>query len=293
METVNPSRESDKMSEQSQSERFSKEVNPYYPVPAKIKKIIVETSNITTFILGGMPINFEAGQFAELTVPGIGEAPFTPSSSPYADDLEFTIMKVGRVTSALFDLREGDMVGVRGPFGKPYPLKEFKGREVFLVGGGVGFAPLRSLFLSLVHNIKDYKKIYVRYGARTPDDIVYKELIPKWQKSGKVDILLTVDVGDDSWKGSVGVVTVILDEIPVDTNDSPAIVCGPPLMMKFVTQRLVEAGFKHSNIFLSMEKNMSCGVGKCNHCRVGKFYVCKDGPVLTWQDVKGIEDPFL
>ncbi len=268
-------------------------VNPYYPIPSKIKKIIPETSNITTFVLEGMAINFEAGQFAELTVPGVGEAPFTPSSSPYAEDLEFTIMKVGRVTGALFDLKEGDTVGVRGPFGKPYPLKAFKGKEVFLVGGGVGFAPLRSLFLALVHNIKNYKKIYVRYGARTPSDIVYRKLIPKWQEMSKVDILLTVDVGDDTWKGRVGVVTVILDEIPVNVNGSPTVVCGPPLMMKFVTQRLVQAGFKHSNIFLSMEKNMSCGIGKCNHCRVGKFYVCKDGPVLTWQDVKDIEEPFL
>lgn len=268
-------------------------VNPYYPIPTKIKKIIPETSNITTFILDGRPIDFEAGQFAELTVAGVGEAPFTPSSSPYADDLEFTVMTVGRVTNALFGLKEGDTVGVRGPFGKPYPLKSFKGKDIFLVGGGVGFAPLRSLFLALVHNIKDYKKIYVRYGARTPQDIVYKQLIPDWQKINGVDILLTCDVGDENWKGRVGVVTVTLDEIPVNVNTSPTIVCGPPLMMKFVTQRLIEAGFKHDNIFLSMEKNMSCGVGKCNHCRVGKFYVCKDGPVLTWSDVNDIEEPFL
>jgi NAD(P)H-flavin reductase len=271
-------------------------VNPYYPIPTKIKKIVTETANITTittFILEGMPISFEAGQFAELTIPGVGEAPFTPSSSPYADDMEFTIMKVGRVTDALFSLKEGDMVGVRGPFGKPYPLDNFKGKEIFIVGGGVGFAPLRSLFLALVHSIKDYKKVYIRYGARTPQDLVYRNLVPEWRKIDGVDILLTVDVGDESWKGSVGVVTVILDDIPVDMKTAPAVVCGPPLMMKFVTQRLVEAGFEHKNIYLSMEKNMSCGIGKCNHCRVGKFYVCKDGPVLTWADVKDIEEPFL
>jgi NAD(P)H-flavin reductase len=293
MEAVRPDRNSKGVSNQSQKVRLSNGVNPYYPIPTKIKKIIPETPTITTFILDGKPIDFEAGQFAELTIPGFGEAPFTPSSSPYADDLEFTIMQVGRVTGALFKLKEGETVGVRGPFGKPYPLKTFKGKEIFVVGGGVGFAPLRSLFLALVHNIKDYKKIYIRYGARTPKDIVYKNLIPGWQKIDKVDILLTVDVGEESWKGRVGVVTVILDEIPVDVNNTPTIVCGPPLMMKFTTQRLVEAGFNHNNIYLSMEKNMSCGVGKCNHCRVGKFYVCKDGPVLTWEDVKDIEEPFL
>jgi NAD(P)H-flavin reductase len=268
-------------------------VNPYYSIPTKIKEIIPETSNITTFILDGMPIEFEAGQFAELAVPGIGEAPFTPSSSPYAGDLEFTIMKVGKVTDALFSLKKGDLVGVRGPFGKAYPMKEFKGKEIFIVGGGVGFAPLRSLFLALVHNIKDYKKVYIRYGARTPQDLVYRKMISQWQKINGVDIELCVDVCDESWDGTVGVVTVLLDDIPVDLNSAPAFVCGPPLMMKFVTQRLVEAGFHHKNIYLSMEKNMSCGIGKCNHCRVGKFYVCKDGPVLTWEDVKDIEEPFL
>jgi len=293
METVNPVRNSDKVLDQSQRMGLSNEVNPYYSIPIKIKKIIPETSNITTFILEGMPIKFEAGQFAELTVPGVGEAPFTPSSSPYAKDMEFTIMKVGRVTSALFELKQGDLVGVRGPFGKPYPLDDFKGKEIYIVGGGVGFAPLRSLFLALLHNIKKYKKIYIRYGARTPDDIIYRRLIPDWQKINGVDIVLTVDIGDESWQYAVGVVTVLLDDIPVNVKNSPTIVCGPPIMLKFVTQRLVEAGFEHKNIYLSMESNMSCGIGKCNHCRVGKFYVCKDGPVLTWDDVKDIEEPFL
>jgi NAD(P)H-flavin reductase len=293
MEPVNPVRNSDKVLDQNQRTGFSNRVNPYYPVPTKIKKIIPETSNITTFILEGMPIKFEAGQFAELTVPGVGEAPFTPSSSPYAKDMEFTIMQVGRVTTALFNLKQGDIVGVRGPFGKPYPLKDFKGKEIYIVGGGVGFAPLRSLFLALLHNIKDYKKIYIRYGARTPDDIVYRRLIPDWQKINGVDIVLTVDVGDESWKDTVGVVTVLLDKIPVNVKTSPTIACGPPIMLKFVTRRLVEAGFTHSNIYLSMESNMSCGFGKCNHCRLGEIYVCKDGPVLTWEDVKDIEEPFI
>jgi len=268
-------------------------MNPYYPIPAKIKKIIPETPTITTFILEGRPLDFVAGQFAELTVPGVGEAPFTPSSSPYAADMEFSIMRVGRVTRKLFELKEGDIIGVRGPFGKPYPMEKFKSKDIFIVGGGVGFAPLRSLFLSLVHNLKDYRKIYIRYGARTPADIVYKYLIPQWHKINNVDLLLTVDIGDQSWTGRVGVVVTILDQIPVDVKVTPTIVCGPPLMMKFTTQRLLEAGFKDENIYLSMEKNMSCGIGKCNHCRVGKFYVCKDGPVLTWQDVKDIEEPFL
>lgn len=269
-------------------------VNPYQPTSAKITEIIDETPNIRTFVIKPKPMDFEAGQFAELTVFGVGEAPFTPSSSSFDEEkLEFTVMKVGRVTSALFELRVGDSVGVRGPYGKRYPLEKFSGKEIFVVGGGVGFAPLRSLFLTLLHQVKDYKKIYIRYGARTPEDIVYKRYIDGWNADGKVDLLLTVDVGDSSWKGRVGVVTVILDEIPVDVKKSPAVVCGPPVMMKFVTQRLLEAGFPGANIYLSMESNMSCGIGMCNHCRIGELYSCKDGPVLTWEQIKHVEEPFV
>jgi len=269
-------------------------INPYQPTPCKITKIIDETPAIKTFVIEPKPLDFEAGQFVELTVPGVGEAPFTPSSSPFDEDkLELTIMKVGRVTSALFELEPGATVGIRGPYGKKYPLEDFKGKEVFIVGGGVGFAPLRSLLLALIHNIDDYKKIYLRYGARTPQDVVYKYLLPEWKKLPKIDIVQTVDVGDETWKGPVGVVTVILEEIPVDFKNSVAVVCGPPIMMKFVTLKLLEKGFAPKDIYLSMERNMSCGLGMCNHCRVGELYVCKDGPVLTWEQIKHVEEPFV
>jgi len=270
-------------------------INPYLPTPGKILDIIEETPNIKTFVLKlEQAIPFEAGQFVELTVPGVGEAPFTPSSSPFSlEKLEMTIMKVGRVTNALFDLKPGDSIGMRGPFGQRYPLEKFENKEVFIVGGGVGLAPLRSLFLALAHDINKYKKIYIRYGARTPQDIVYKYLLPEWKSWKGVDLLQTVDVGDKTWKGRVGVVTTILDKIQLKLANSVAVVCGPPIMMKFVTIRLLEAGFAGENIYLSIEKNMSCGIGQCRHCRMGKFLTCKDGPVLTWEQVKDIEDPFL
>jgi NAD(P)H-flavin reductase len=270
-------------------------INPYLPIPGKILNVIEETPNIKTFILKlEQTIPFEAGQFVELTVPGVGEAPFTPSSSPFSlEKLEMTIMKVGRVTNALFDLKPGDSIGMRGPFGQRYPLEKFEKKEVFIVGGGVGLAPLRSLFLALAHDINKYKKIYIRYGARTPQDIVYKYLLPEWKRWIGVDLLQTVDVGDKTWKGRVGVVTTILDKIPLKLINSVAVVCGPPIMMKFVTIKLLEAGFAGENIYLSMEKNMSCGIGQCRHCRMGKFLTCKDGPVLTWEQIKDIEDPFL
>ncbi len=268
--------------------------NPFAPRPARILSIKDETPNIKTFkIEPEGNFSFLAGQFASLTIPGIGEAPFTPSSSPNRLPLEFTIMKVGRVTTTLFSLKEGSLLGIRGPFGKPYPLDKFEGKEVLIVGGGVGLAPLRSLFLALTSNINKYKKIYIRYGARTPKDIVYKEELKEWSEIKRCDILLTVDVGDALWKGRVGVVTTILDKIPCNVKNSVAVVCGPPIMMKFVTYRLLEAGFPGSAIYLSMEKNMSCGIGMCGHCRVGRYFVCRDGPVLTWEDIKDIEDPFV
>jgi NAD(P)H-flavin reductase len=273
---------------------FREMKNPYAPTLTTILEVIEETPNIRTFRLGPKkPVSFEAGQFVELTVPGVGEAPFTPSSSPYdSKNLEMTIMKVGRVTSALFDLPAGATLGIRGPYGKRYPLERFKGKDIMILGGGVGLAPLRSLFLALIHQRERYGAIYLRYGARTPKDIVYKRLLPEWARLPRVDVAQSVDVADEKWTGAVGVVTVLLQQIPCDVKKSVAAVCGPPLMMKFGTMRLVEAGFPDENVYLSMEKNMSCGLGQCGHCRLGVYFTCRDGPVLTWAQVKDCEEPF-
>jgi NAD(P)H-flavin reductase len=271
-------------------------MNPYEPRIAQLREVIDETPTIRTFVLEVRPpVLFEAGQFIELTVPGIGEAPFTPSSSPYdRGKLALTIMKVGRVTSGLFTLQPGATLGIRGPYGRRYPLEKFEGKEIVIAGGGVGLAPLRALFLALIHDPERYIKIIIRYGARTPKDILYKKELKRWREFAGVDFLQTVDVGDETWEGRVGVVTTILDRLPVRfIENSVAVVCGPPLMMKFTTQRLLELGVRGANIYLSMEKNMSCGAGKCGHCRMGSLFVCEDGPVLLWDDIKDFEEPFL
>ena len=199
-------------------------------------------------------------------------------------------MKAGEVTSKLHDLNKGSTVGIRGPFGLGYPLGKFKGRDILIVGGGVGLAPLRSLLFSLFSQIDEYKKIVLRYGARTSSDIVYKNQILEWQKKDKVDALLSVDIGDESWSGNVGLVTTILNDAPIDFTKSVGIVCGPPIMMKFVALKLLDLGIKPEDLYLSMEKSMSCGVGKCGHCRIGKFYACKDGPVFTYDKLKNMHD---
>ena len=270
--------------------------NPYQPTKAKIVKIIPETSNIKTFVIKPEDhLEFKAGQFVQLTVPAMGEAPFTPSSSPYEKEkIEVTVMKVGSVTSALHSSKEGDTIGIRGPYGKEYPLSDFEEKEILIVGGGVGLAPLRSLFFALTKNIERYKKVLFCYGAKTPEDIVYKEAVLKnWQNlyPEKIHFRITVDKADGEWKGKVGLVTTTLDNLEEEIEEiekSLVIVCGPPIMMKFTTFKLLDLGYRLPNIFLSMEKNMSCGIGKCGHCQMGKYLVCRDGPVLTLDKIKDI-----
>jgi len=265
-------------------------VNPYAAIPATLKNIIIETSNITTFTFRPEePIPFKAGQFIELSVPGFGEAPFTPSSSPaVTDTMDITIMRVGAVTERIHALSIGSKVGIRGPLGQPYPLDKFKGREVLIVGGGVGLAPLRALFFALIEEMDQYKKIILRYGARSPADIVYRKAVSTAWGKPEVDLLLSVDKGDESWRGNIGVVTTILEnnKLSLNIHNSVAVVCGPPIMMKFATIKLLERGYPSESIYLSMEKNMSCGIGKCGHCRIGPFYACKDGPVFTYDRIK-------
>jgi len=221
----------------------------------------------------------------------MGEAPFTPSSDPgIKEKFDVTIMKAGKVTGLLHEIPKNTVVGIRGPFGKGYPLDKFAGKDVLIVGGGVGLAPLRSLLFSLFADIDKYNKVVLRCGARTPADLLYKDSLSQWATKRKVDLVTTVDVGSPEWKGNVGLVTTILKDLPVDLNKTVSIVCGPPIMMKFVTLKLLELGFKPVDIYLSMEKNMSCGLGKCGHCRIGKFYACKDGPVFTYEELKDIHD---
>ena len=266
-------------------------LNPYSYTEAEILDVVDETANIKTFTLKPKEaIAFRAGQFMDVTLPGIGEAPFTPSSNHnIKEKLDFTIMSAGRVTKLLHEARPGDTVGVRGPYGLGYPLDKFKSKEVFIVGGGVGLAPLRALLYALFNEVNSYKKIIVKYGARTPKDIVYKNEIDSWRtKARHIDIEITTDIGDEVWKGNVGLVTTILKKESVDVNNAAAIVCGPPIMMKFVTFKLLDLGFKDSDIYLSMEKNMSCGIGKCGHCRVGPYYACKDGPVFTYDRIRDL-----
>ncbi len=268
-------------------------LNPYDVLKADVLDVITESPTIKTFrIKPEKPFEFVTGQFVELTVPGIGEAPFTPSSSHYEkEEMDITIMKVGFVTEAVHRVKRGDVLGIRGPYGKGYPLDKFKGKDVLILGGGVGLAPLRCLLLTLIHDIDDYKSITICFGARTPEDLIYKNQFDDWRKYDKIHILRSVDMIPEGqkWDEKVGVVTVLLDDIKINTKDAVAVACGPPIMMKFGTFALVDKGFKDENIYLSMEKKMYCGFGQCRHCVIGKYYACKDGPVFTYDVIKDEE----
>jgi NAD(P)H-flavin reductase len=266
--------------------------NIYQPIRARLEKIITESPMIKTFVLSPEEeFSFKTGQFIELTINGTGEAPFTPSSSPLVKDrIEVTVMKAGYVTEKIHRLEPGELLGIRGPFGRGYPVEEFYGKELLILGGGCGFAPLRSLLYNLMAEKEKFKTITLCYGSKTPEDCIYKPFIAELRNTERFKVLRTVDQGDENWTETVGVVTVLLEQISVDLNHTVAVVCGPPIMMKFATIRLMEMGFSEKDIYLSLEKNMSCGLGKCGHCMMGDYYVCKDGPVFRFDEVRELPD---
>ena len=269
---------------------MSPQNNPYQSQKAVIQKVIPETSGIKTFVVQPeKDFSFHCGQFAELSSPEIGEAPFAMSSPCFQPEkLEFTIQNVGYMTSRLHEMKEGDVVGIRGPYGNGFPLEDFYGKEVLLLIGGVGFPPARTLIYSLLNEKDKFKRIILCYGARTPEDVVYKYQIEDFRK--KIELYLTVDKADKNWKESEGVVTVLMDKVKVDLKNSSAVVIGPPIMMKFGTLKLLDVGYQPKDVYLSMERKMYCGIGQCRHCMIDHYFICKDGPVFTYEQLKNFPD---
>ena len=263
--------------------------NIYYPIEAEITDIKDETPTIKTFTFKlSEPLEFKAGQFVQLTYPEYGEAPFTPSSKPgKTEQLQISILKTGRVTDALHNKAEvGDLAGIRGPFGKGYPLDKFEGHDVLVVGGGVGLAPLRSCLYSLFDSRDKFKRIVLKYGARTPYDLCFRDEYDSFKD--KCELELTIDKPHPDWDGRVGVVTVLLENLDLDRETTYVVSCGPEIMLKFVTKKLLDEGFKDDHIYLSMNRRMSCGMGKCARCNIGPFYLCKDGPDMCYAQIKDL-----
>jgi len=267
--------------------------NIYTPELAVIKKVRDEASGIKTFTLkfkdaeNQKAFDYHPGQFIELTVFGIGEAPISITSSPANKGyLELSVAAVGKVTNALHLKKEGEAVGVRGPYGNGFPLDEVKGKDILYVAGGIGLAPLRSLINQMFAYRGGFGKITILYGAREPGLLCFMDEVCGWGKKDNTEVLLTVDVPDDKWKNNVGVVGSLLPKAKIDLESTVAFVCGPPIMIHFVILDLVKMGFADDRIITTMERRMECGLGKCGHCNIGKSYVCLDGPVYSYQQLK-------
>ena len=281
------------VTDMSQRRRFLAGGNVYLPHIAVIEKVIDETPTVRTFHFNfkddGLreEFTFESGQFGEYSVFGIGEAPFCISSSPTRrDHLEFALQRVGKVTNALHRLGVGAEIGFRGPYGNSFPLDFLQGKNLVFVAGGIGLAPVRSLIWNVIDNRDKYEKADIIYGARSPSDLCFKYDLDTWGKDKTVNMVTTVDKGDESWTGKVGFVPQVLEQVAPSASNAVAIVCGPPIMIRFTFPVLEKLGFIPEQMITTLEKRMKCGIGKCGRCNIGNLYVCRDGPVFTYAQIK-------
>jgi len=260
--------------------------NPLLPQVATVLDITSETPDIKTLRVAGkdgLPFEFMPGQCAMLSIPPIGEAIFSITSSPTCREcLEFSIKEVGTVSSALHDLPPGAHIGIRGPYGNGFPVDDMKGKDLLFIGGGIGLAPLRSLIGYCFSNRDQFGHIDIVYGARSPADLIRKsEIKETWPAEPDTSVYLTVDAEHPDWKENVGFVPAYVSELGFKPENKIAITCGPPIMIKFVLQALDKLGFKPEQVITTLEMRMKCGVGKCGRCNLGPVYVCKDGPVFS------------
>lgn len=273
--------------------------NIYLPYTARVIEVKQETPDIKSFKFEftdpKVKENFtwRSGQFLILSVFGVGEAAFTFANPQTRKDyIECSIKKIGLVTEAIHELEISNTVGIRGPYGNWFPFERFTGKNLLFIGGGIGIAALRSPIEYSFDTRKNYKKIIILYGARTPLDICYKEKLIDWQKNEDTEVTLTADKGSEGWKYKVGFVPAVLKEIHPSPKDAIAITCGPPIMIKFVLKGLLDLGFTDDQIITTLEMKMKCGLGKCGRCNMGSIYVCKDGPVFYYRNLKNLPDEY-
>ncbi len=260
------------------------------------KAKIVRTKQMTKMekffelsLLDGHALDHEPGQFVMISLPGIGEAPISVSSSPTSkrSTFELVIRNAGLLTAALHKLEKGDVIGIRGPFGHGFPTQILEGNDLMFVAGGLGIVPLRSLINFVIDNRRDYGKVNILLGCKTPRDMLFGDEVKQWEKRLDVNFHCTVDKSDPDWKGNVGLITSLIPGVNLDSNRTFAVVVGPPIMYKFVIAELLKKKIPERQILLSLERHMKCGVGKCGHCQVGEYYCCQEGPVFTYEQIKG------
>ena len=266
----------------------ARDADPMVPRFMPVRGIWADTDDTFTVDLdpGSAGFPFRPGQFNMLYAYGVGEVPISISGDPGEPErLLHTIRGVGPVTTAMRDLAEGDSIGVRGPFGTPWPVGLASSRDVVFVAGGIGLAPLRPALYHVLNHRDEYERVSLLYGVRSPRDLLYEDEVAEWRGRFDMAVRVTVDTADRKWRGSVGVVTGLIPRAPFDPQDTVAFICGPEIMMHFAAEELAKRGVRTSRIHVSMERNMKCGIGLCGHCQFGKDFVCKDGPVFPYDAV--------
>jgi NAD(P)H-flavin reductase len=267
-------------------------LEPFLPIPYQVAGRRRETGDTVTLRLRppeGRPPAFQPGQFNMLYLFGIGEVPISISGvHPRSGDLEHTVRAVGAVTRTLARLRKGDAVGVRGPFGRGWPLEEAKGHDILILAGGIGLAPLRPALQHILAHRSAYGRVALLYGARTPADLLYPAEVEHWRGRLDLQVFVTVDRGDEDWRGHIGVVTTLLPmaERLMDLRRAFVLTCGPEVMMRVAARELEARGVSPERIFLSLERNMKCAVGFCGHCQFGPVFICRDGPVFPLHRIR-------
>jgi sulfite reductase subunit B len=267
----------------------------YTPTMARVAQVQPMTHLEKLFNLElpeGLSLGHRPGQFVEVSLLGVGEAPISISSSPSRSNgnFELCVRRVGDVTNAMHKLEAGSMVGIRGPFGRGFPYEKFRGKDVLFAPGGLGLAPLRSLINQVLDERSNFGRVMILYGARNPAEMLFKEELAEWAERGDLELHVTVDRGDENWKGNVGVITTLFRKISINPRNTVAITCGPPVMYRFVLMELLGKGISNGNIYLSLERHMKCGVGKCGHCQINDVYACQSGPVFPYSEMMGLEE---
>ncbi len=266
--------------------------NPYKPMVCTVLEVIRETANIKTFRVGiddpevAKNFHFEPGQVGQLSVFGTGESTFVINTPPSVKDyLQFSVMMAGEVTTAIHNLSKGDKVGVRAPLGRPFPYDLWKGKDLFFIGGGIGMAPIRTIMMHCLEHKQDYGTISLLYGARSPQDLTYQYELDSWMANPDLNCTLTIDREAEGWPHKVGMIPNVLRELAPKADNCVAVLCGPPIMIKFTLMALDELGFSHENVYTTLEKRMKCGIGICGRCGIGGKYVCLDGPVFSQKEL--------
>jgi len=266
----------------------------YLPALAEITRTEQLTKMEKLFeirLKNGQELGHQPGQFVEVSLFGIGEAPISVSSSPTKKgSFELAVRSVGNVTKALHQMNPGAPLGIRGPFGKGFPLEEIKGKDILFVAGGIGLVPLRSLINYVLDKRSDFGRVIVFFGAKTPAEQLFLHELARWRTSKEMEYLETVDRSDGSWKGNVGVITTLFPKVTLDPQNTVAVIVGPPIMYRFAILEAQVKGIPDDQIIVSLERRMKCGVGKCGHCQINDIYVCQEGPVFNYARIKNLKE---